>query len=116
MTLRFQNTCLNSLWLIYLVDKMDGTVRCEGLVDCCSIDQFHMKLKALEEQWNALKSPHASKTGPKFYDYIKHVHADVVCHHMYKDLCETAGLGPPLAIFTTNNSEGINSVIKKQVK
>ena len=96
--------------------RQDGNVRYEGLVDCCSIDEFDLKLKALEEPWNALESPHASEAGPKFYNYFKRVHADVVRHHMRKDLREVAGLGSPPAIFTTNNAEAINSVIKKQVK
>ena len=34
---------------------------------------------------------------------------------MRKDICEAAGLGSPPSIFTTNSSEAINSMLKKQV-
>ena len=34
-------------------------------------------------------------------------------HHMCKDLHKAAGLGSPPAIFNTNSSEVLNSVLKK---
>ena len=39
----------------------------------------------------------------------------VIYHHVCKDLCDVTGLGFPLAMFTTNCLEAINSVLKKQV-
>lgn len=46
--------------------------------------------------------------------FCQYLQADV-CHHMRKDIREAAGLGSPPSIFTTNSSEAINSVLKKQV-
>ena len=95
--------------------KREGNAKVEGLVDVTSVDDFDHKLDALEKPWNTLNSPYASHVGAQFYSYFKHTAADVVCHHMCKDLREAAGLGSPPAIFTTNSSKAISSVIKKQV-
>ena len=95
--------------------KREGNVRIEGLVDVSSVEDFDHKLDALEGPWNVRESPHAGQTGPQFFDHFKCVKADVVRNHMRKDLREAAGLGSPPAIFTTNSSEAINSVLKKQV-
>ena len=59
--------------------------------------------------------PYAGEAGPQFYDHFRRAKADVVRHHMRKDIREAVGLGSPPAIFTTNNSEALNSVLKKQV-
>ena len=95
--------------------KREGNVKIEGLVDVTSVEDFDRKLDALEKLWNALESPHTSHAGSQFFSYFKRSAADVIRHHMRKDLREAAGLGSPPAIFTTNSSEAMNSVIKKQV-
>ena len=73
-------------------------------VDASSVEDFDRKLEALEDPWNTLESPHSGQTGPQFYDYFKRVQADVVRHHMRKDLREAIGLGSPPSIFTPNSS------------
>ena len=85
------------------------------MIVATSAEDFQQKLEALEEHWNMLELPYAGHSGPRFYEYFKRVQADVVCHHMRKDIREAAGLGSPPSIFTTNASEAINSVLKKQV-
>lgn len=87
----------------------------EGLVDSSSLEDFDAKFKALQEHWNERESPYAGENGAKFYDYFQCFYADVVCHHIRKDLREAAGLGSPPPIFTTNSSELLNAVLKSQV-
>ena len=95
--------------------KQEGNVKIEGLVDSSSVEDFDCKLEALEESWNKLELPHAGPSGPRFCEHFKRVNAGVVRHHMRKDIRESVGLGSPPSIFTTNASEAINSVLKKQV-
>ena len=90
-------------------------MKIEGLVDASSEDNFYCKLEALEQAWRKRESPHAGECGPQFYNYFKRFQANVVCYHMRKDIRVAAGLGSPPTMFTTNSSEAINSVIKKQV-
>ena len=95
--------------------KQEGNVKVDGLVDSTSTIDFDEKLSALEEVWNEREKPHCGQGDPQFYAYFKNVKAEVVRHHMRKDLHEAVGLGSPPQIFTTNASEAINSILKKQV-
>ena len=52
---------------------------------------------------------------PSFFDYFCSKKADVVRYNMRRDLRESAGLGSPPGIFTTNASESINSMMKRKV-
>ena len=78
--------------------KRDGNLKIEGLVDSTSAEEFQQKLEALEDHWNMQELPYSSRSGPCFYEYFKRVQADVVCHHMRKDICEAAGVGSPSSI------------------
>ena len=95
--------------------KQDGNLKIEGLIDSTSAEDFQQKLEALEDHWITRELPYTSQAGPRFNEYFRRIQADVVCHHMHKDIREAAGLGSPPSIFTTNSSEAINSVLKKQV-
>lgn len=79
--------------------KCDGSSKVEGLVDSSSVQNFDQQLEALEDPWNARELPYSSQAGPKFYDYFVRFQADVVRHHMRKDLREAAGLGSPSLYF-----------------
>ena len=106
---------ISQLFLDDIFGKHDGNLKIEGLVDSTSTEDFQQKLEALKDHWNTHELPYASSSGPHFYEYFKRIQADVVCHHMRKDIREAAGLGSPPSIFTTNSSEAINSVLKKRV-
>ena len=95
--------------------KREGNLRVEGLVDTTSVEDFELKFGALEEHWNKRESPYAGEKGPQLYSHFRRCQANVVCNHMRKDIREAAGLGSPAAIFTTNSSEAINSVLKRGV-
>ena len=62
-------------------------------VDASSVEDFDRKLEALEDPWNTQESPHSGQAGPRFYDYFKHVQANVVRHDMREDLREAIGQG-----------------------
>ena len=96
--------------------KRERNVQIEGLVDATSSEDFDSKLDLLEEVWNTRESPYAGQIGPQFYVSFKRIQANTIRYHMRKDIREAAGLGSPPAICTTNGSEAINSVLKKQVK
>ena len=105
----------SQMFLDDIFGKSEGNVRMGGLVDASSVDDFDHKLDALEQPWNTREAPYAGQNGPQFYNHFKTVKANVVRHHMRKDIREAVGLGSPPAIFTTNSSEALNSVLKKQV-
>ena len=77
--------------------------------------EFDKLVKNLKPLWDSREKPYAPTTGPRFYNYFIQYQADVVCYHMRKDLCESAGLGSPPAKFTTNASESLNAAIKRKV-
>ena len=82
--------------------KRTGNTFQEGLVDSSSADEVQERLSLLEPIWNARESPHAPASGPRFYAWFCQYQADIVKHHMRKDLREAAGLGCPPTNFTTN--------------
>ena len=96
--------------------KQEGNIRFDGLVDASSAEDFDKKLEELEEPWNTRELPYCSKSAsPQFYSHFCSVKANTIRHHMRKDIRESVGLGSPPTIFTTNASESMNAVLKKQV-
>ena len=81
----------------------------EGLVDCCSSDDFDRHLKNI---WDSRESAHLSTTKSSFYNFFLKYQSVVIKYHMRKDLRESVGLGSPPSTFTTNGSESINAAIK----
>ena len=100
---------------IHVFGKRTGNTFQEGLVDSSSVDEVQERLRLLEPIWNARETPHAPASGARFHMWFCQYQADVVKHHMRKDLREAAGLGYPPAKFTTNGSESVNSLIKRHV-
>ena len=95
--------------------KHSGSTYSEGLVDCSSVEEFNERLAKCESVWNSREVPYAPPGGPRFFDYFCSKKADVVRYNMRRDLRESAGLGSPPGIFTTNASESINSMMKRKV-
>ena len=96
--------------------KQEGNIRFDGLVDASSAEDFDKKLEEPEEHWNTRELPYCSKSArPQFYSHFCSVKANTIRHHMRKDIRESVGLGSPPTIFTTNASESMNAVLKKQV-
>ena len=95
--------------------KRSGNTQREGLVDSFSSQDFMERLEALKPVWDTREGPFAPSSGPRFFSHFLTYQADVVQYHMRKDLRESAGLGSPPCQFTTNASESINAVIKREV-
>jgi len=108
-------TSVSEQFLADIFGQHQGSCYQEGLVDCGSEREFDDKLESLKEMWNSREIPHAPASGPRFYDYFCCYQADVVKYSMRRDLRESAGLGSPPLIFTTNSSESINAAIKRKV-
>ena len=87
----------------------------EGLVDCCSSDDFDRRLSQLKSVWDSRESLHLSTAESSFYNFFLKYQSTVIKYHMRKDLRECVGLGSPPSIFTTNGSESINAAIKRKV-
>ncbi len=56
------------LFLSDILGQHRGAWYQEGLVDCSCQRQFDDKLLQLKDEWNRREEPHASASGPKFYD------------------------------------------------
>ena len=87
----------------------------EGLVDCCSSDDFDQRLSHLKNMWDSHESAHLPTTRSSFYDFSLKYQLVVVKYYMRKDLRESVGLGSPPSTFTTNGSESVNAAIKRKV-
>ena len=103
-----------SEFLADIFGRQIGTVKENGLVDSCSEQEFDSKLEELESVWDEREKPFCTESGPKFYRYFKQYHATVVKHNMSRYVRESAGLGCPPTIFTTNCVESVNSLLKQK--
>ena len=102
-------------FLTDIFGKQHGSTYIEGLVDCKSEQEFDEKLQGLEQTWNDREQPYYPESGSRFYKSFRTYQAEVVKHHMRRDVREAVGLGCPPSIFTTNNSESLNASIKRKV-
>ena len=102
-------------FLTDIFGKQHGSTYIEGLVDCKSEQEFDEKLQGLEQTWNDREQPYYPESGSRFYKSFHTYQAEVVKHHMRRDVREAVGLGCPPSIFTTNNSESLNASIKRKV-
>ena len=102
-------------FLTDIFGKHCGSTYIEGLVDCTSEHEFDEKLQLLKRTWNVRELPYCPSSGVRFYSSFCQYQANVVKHHMRRDVREAVGLGCPPSIFTTNSSESLNASIKKKM-
>ena len=87
-----------------------------GLVDAASEDSFFQALQNLKKKWNNLERGHIiPESDPKFYDWFSRYKADEIVKCVLPSVRMKAGLKDSSTHFTTNCSESLNHVIKKQV-
>lgn len=98
-------------FLTDILGKQHGSTYIEGLVDCRSEQEFDEKLQALEQTWNDRELPYCPSSGPRFYNSFCTYQAEVIKHHMRRDVREAVGLGCPPSVFTTNRSQSLNASI-----
>ncbi len=78
-----------------------------GLVDTDDSAEFTSKLENLKAKWNEIC--------PEFYEWFLVHEANLFCSHMIRSIRSSAGLGSPPCLYTTNNNESINRVLKASV-
>ena len=88
--------------------KVEGTCF-HGIVDCEDGNEFYAKLCSLEHIWNDQEKA-ITKREPVFYQWFVRNHADSIEASMLKPVRQRAGLEDSL--FTTNDNEGINNLLK----
>ena len=79
------------------------------------IQEFNERVENLKPLWDAREKTFAPASGPGFHSYFIKCQADVVCYHMRRDFCASAGLGSSPTKFTTNVPESLNAAIKRKV-
>ncbi len=78
-----------------------------GLVDADDTPDFLSILEKLEPTWNAIC--------PTFYQLFLDTQAELFCSFMIRSVRSKANLGNPPPLYTTNNNESINKLLKEKV-
>ena len=86
--------------------QVDSTL-CLGLIDSNDANDFQVKLEELKEKWDRLC--------PSFYKWFVTNEATWFCSSLIRSVHSTAGLGLPPCLYTNNNNESINRVLKEKV-
>lgn len=102
-------------FLADIFGKQCGLSYEQGLVDAENGNDFDGKLENCEVVWLERDVNYLRDGQAPFYTYFKTQYAHIVRNTMLKNVRIAVGLGSPPAIFTTNASESINAVIKRNV-
>ena len=94
--------------------ESDGTVH-EGLVDCCSADDFNGKLQLPKDFSEEMAFIDRKQHTPHFHTWFLEHKAEVFCDHTLRPLQEDIGLGNPPRAFYTNDNESANALLKECV-
>ena len=78
-----------------------------GLIDSSDANDFQVKLEKLKSNWDKLCSG--------FYEWFVVNEAGLFCSSLIRSVRTTAGLGLPPTLYTTNNNESINRLLKEKV-
>ena len=74
------------------------------MVDATDVHDFKVKLQTLKTTWDELC--------PEFYEWFVKVESDLFCTSMIRSVHFSAGLGFSPPLYTTNNNESINRLLK----
>lgn len=85
----------------------EGNTFLTGLVDAADVHDFKDKLRTLKATWDEIC--------PEFYDWFVKNESELFCTSMIRSVRSNAGLGFPPPLYTTNNNESINRVLKEKV-
>ena len=94
--------------------SQQGTVYVKGVLDA-SDEDFSQRLLSLKEKWDAFEYSIHPYQQPKFYSWLLKNEATDMKVSMISSVRESAGLGSPPAIYTTNRNESMNNVAKTHV-
>ena len=93
---------LNSIFAYQVEDTLHI-----GLIDSDDANDFQIKMEQLKVKWDALC--------PGIYEWFVTNEAEIFCSSLIRSACSSAGLGFPPRLYTTNNNESINRVLKEKV-
>ena len=91
-----------------------GSQHVEGLIDSDSDDEYGKGYDVISKKWKRLDS----KEGGSMHIFVTWFHRhkySVIKETMLKSVRRNAGLGDPPALFTTNASESVNSLVKNRM-
>lgn len=113
--LRFPNN-ISKEFLVDIFGCKTGSHLEIGLVDAASDDSFWNALENLQEKWSNLERGYIHPdSDPQFYEWFCRYKADEIVKCVLPNVRVKAGLKDPSLHFTTNCSESLNHVIKKEV-
>ena len=108
-----------SIWKEYLYDIFGcqlGSHYQKGLIDSASTSCFLDSLQKSKAKWNNLESScFGHGHCPHFFDWFVKYKSDDMAMCMLPDVKAQAGIYGVGKMFTTNNSESLNHVIKQEV-
>ncbi len=78
-----------------------------GLIDADDTPDFSSKLCQLKQKWDTIC--------PEFYEWFSSTQAELFCSYMIRSVRSKAGLGYPPPLYTTNNNESINRLLKEKI-
>ena len=91
------------------------TVYVKGILDAESVTDFDLRFSHLKCKWDGLEQSVHPEKDPQVHDWmLKNVSA-VMKECMIAPIRESAGLGSPPRIYTTNRNECMNHVAKAHV-
>ena len=91
-----------------------GGCHFEGLVDARSDSEFEDGVSALTAKWRCLDDQQYGPVGRFVSWFLTYKKSDIQ-NGLLRPVRQSAGLGDPPAVFTTNASESINAVLKSKV-
>ena len=89
-----------------------GTMYFKGILDADSSDDFDRRLACVKSKWDALEFSAHPERDPKFYSWLLRYEADVMKSSLIASVRESAGLGSPPSVYTTNRNESMNNLAK----
>ena len=97
-----------------IFDRQVGGCHFEGLVDARNDSEFEDGVSALAAKWRCLDDQQDGPVG-RFVSWFLTYKKNNIQHGLMRPVWQSAGLGDPPTVFTTNASESINAVLKNKV-
>jgi len=89
----------------------------KGLVDAEDKKLFQAYLKLIKQKWNNIERSSNPENEPQFHSWFCHEKAPIIIDAVLPEVRLKAHMtGDPVPLFTTNNSESINHIIKNEVE
>ena len=99
-----------------LIFSANGPVFVFSKVWCCRDEEdFDVHVESCRSVWLERECAYSQPGHIPFFDYFMRYFAGTIRNSMRKNLWKSVGLGYPPAVYTTNASESLDAVIKREV-